>query len=110
MNGSAVVPLAPLAEVAELLVDQLLLKESDQTRMVHLSRLQYNKSVKEIAEIIAENHGIKVKSSPVSRGTFSGRFVSRILPRGSPPLISCTDEPPVITFIEYLINVKRTKA
>ena len=109
LNGSAVVPLAPLAEIVELLADQLLLKDSDQAGMVHLTRLQYNKSVKEIAEIVATNHGIKVESSPVSRGTFSGRFVSRILPRGSPPLSSYTDELPVVTFIEDLINVKRTK-
>lgn len=107
LNGSAVVPLAPLAEAVDLLADQLLEKDPDRPKIVHLSRDHYNKSVKEIAEIIAINHGIKVKNSPVSRITFNGRFATRILPRGSPVPTSCTVEHQVINFIEELINAKR---
>lgn len=110
LNGSAVVPLAPLAEAVDLLADQLLIKDSDRPKIVHLSRDHYNKSVKEIAEIIAINHGIKVKNSPVSRLAFNGHFVSRILPRGSPVSASCTAEPRVVNFIEELINAKRIQA
>jgi nucleoside-diphosphate-sugar epimerase len=110
VNGSAVVPLAPLAEAVDFLVDQLMAKGSDRPKIIHLSRDHYNKSVKEIAETIAIKHGIKVKPSPVPRVTFNGSFVSQILPRGSPPSTSCTAEPQVINFIEELINAKRTKA
>ena len=111
INGSAVVPLAPLPEAVELLVSQLIAKASDRPKLVHLSRDHYNRSIREVAEIVAIKHGIKVRPSPVPRVAFNGSFVSRILPRGSPSsAISYSADPKVINFVEELINAKRTKA
>jgi nucleoside-diphosphate-sugar epimerase len=110
INGSAVVPLAPLPEAVRLLAGQLMAKDSDRPKLIHLSRDHYNRTIRELAEIVALKYGIKVRPSPVPRVVFNGSFVSRILPRGSPPSTSYSAEPQVINFIEELINAKRTKS
>jgi nucleoside-diphosphate-sugar epimerase len=111
INGSAVVPLAPLPEAVELLVSQLISKAPNRPKLVHLSRDHYNRSIREVAEIVALKHGIKVRPSTVPRVAFNGSFVSRILPRGSPSsTIPYNAALQVINFVDDLINAKQTKA
>jgi nucleoside-diphosphate-sugar epimerase len=111
VNGSAVVPLAPLSEAVKLLAGQLIAIVPDRPNLIHLSRDHYNRSIREVAEIVALKYGIKVRPSPVPRVAFNGSFVSRILPRGSPSSTTPLNATPqVINFIEELINAKRAKA
>lgn len=109
INGSAVVPLVPLSEATELLAGQLIARDPDQPKIIHLSKDHYNSSVREIAEIVALKHGVKVKPSPVPRVAFNGRFVSRMLPCGNSSSTCYSVSEEVLTFIEELINAKRTE-